>query len=63
MQDYYNPLVTGVNNIQRPDVDYFDRTMNPRMAWHDVHTVCTLFLLLAVRSVTSSLTQPTPSPA
>lgn len=38
-KDYYNPLVTGVNNVQRPDVDYFDRTMNPRMAWHDVHTV------------------------
>jgi phospholipase D1/2 len=50
-KDYYNPVVCGLRDVDKPwvkfelqfarltrmQVDLFDRTKRPRMAWHDVH--------------------------
>lgn len=36
-KDYYNPSHAPIDNVSKPDEDFFDRKSIPRMPWHDVH--------------------------
>eukprot|EP01001_Neometanema_parovale_P000796 NODE_108_length_3325_cov_82.696127_g100_i0.p1 GENE.NODE_108_length_3325_cov_82.696127_g100_i0~~NODE_108_length_3325_cov_82.696127_g100_i0.p1 ORF type:complete len:1018 (+),score=151.08 NODE_108_length_3325_cov_82.696127_g100_i0:143-3196(+) len=36
-KDYYNPRVAPFNHLERPWEDAFNRDLNPRMPWHDIH--------------------------
>jgi phospholipase D1/2 len=35
-EDYYNPAVQTFFEVEKPSLDFFDRTVIPRMPWHDV---------------------------
>lgn len=36
-KDYYNPAFQDFMNLEQPFVDLVDRTVIPRMPWHDIH--------------------------
>ena len=55
IKDYCNPTICGLNTLTKPDVDYFDRSVTPRMGWHDVHVVSFHVHILMHSHITLSL--------
>eukprot|EP01103_Thecamoeba_quadrilineata_P015386 TRINITY_DN4848_c0_g1_i2.p1 TRINITY_DN4848_c0_g1~~TRINITY_DN4848_c0_g1_i2.p1 ORF type:complete len:1104 (-),score=200.10 TRINITY_DN4848_c0_g1_i2:48-3359(-) len=39
-KDYYNPGIKDLMDVNKHLMDSFDRTVHPRMPWHDVHMMC-----------------------
>lgn len=37
-KDYFNPLIQGTNEVEKPHEDNLDREKYPRMSWHDVQS-------------------------
>jgi phospholipase D1/2 len=38
-KDYYNPAFVPITRVELPFEDSLDRSLHPRMPWHDVHSV------------------------
>ena len=36
-KDYYNPFYQDFTELERPFIDIIDRSILPRMPWHDIH--------------------------